>query len=50
MELIERGEHLTLEGLRLIVALKASMNQGLSDELKLAFPPPHTRGGWGGKN
>ena len=29
LELIERGEHLTLEGLRLIVALKASMNQGL---------------------
>jgi len=30
-------EHLTLEGLAKIVALKASMNMGLSEELKAAF-------------
>ena len=37
-EIIERHEHLTLEGLRKIVAIRASMNRGLSDKLKLAFP------------
>ena len=31
-------EHLTEEGLRKIVAIKASMNMGLSEELKTAFP------------
>ena len=31
-------EHLTIEGLRKIVAIKASMNMGLSDVLKSAFP------------
>ena len=31
-------EHLTIEGLRKIVAIKASMNLGLSEELKKAFP------------
>jgi hypothetical protein len=31
-------EHLTEQGLREIVSLKASMNLGLSDELKSAFP------------
>ena len=31
-------EHLTHEGLKKIVAIKASMNQGLSEKLKLAFP------------
>ena len=36
--LMQRKEHLTLEGLRKIVAIKASMNKGLSEELKLAFP------------
>lgn len=30
-------EHLTLNGLEKIVALKASMNRGLSDKLKTAF-------------
>lgn len=34
----ERGEHLTTEGLNKIVAIKASMNKGLPDELKKAFP------------
>ena len=36
--LIMRKEHLTENGFRKIVALKASMNWGLLDELKLAFP------------
>ena len=35
--IIELKEHLTPEGLRKIVAIKASMNCGLSPELKLAF-------------
>ena len=34
----EKGEHLTQEGLRKIVAIRAMMNLGLSDKLKLAFP------------
>ena len=36
--LIKNKEHLTSEGLRKIVALRASMNLGLSDKLKVAFP------------
>ena len=36
--LIKHKKHLTPEGLRKIVALKAAMNLGLSDKLKLAFP------------
>jgi hypothetical protein len=31
-------EHLTIEGLHKIVAIKASLNLGLSDELKTSFP------------
>ena len=31
-------EHLTLEGLRKIVAIKATMNNGLPEGLKSAFP------------
>lgn len=38
VELILRGEHLTTEGLNKIVAIKASMNRGLSLDLKAAFP------------
>ena len=38
IEIMERGEHLTIEGLHKIVAIKASMNLGLSDKLKVAFP------------
>lgn len=34
----ECQEHLTLEGLRKIISIKASLNLGLSDELKVAFP------------
>lgn len=37
-ELIKRKEHLTLEGLKKLVAIKASMNKGLSPQLKVAFP------------
>ena len=38
VELIERGEHLTCDGLRKLVAIKASMNKGLTAELKDSFP------------
>ena len=38
IELIERREHLTLEGLHKILAIRASMNRGLSEKLKSAFP------------
>jgi len=36
--LMVRKEHLTLEGLKKIVAIKASMNMGLSKKLQIAFP------------
>ena len=35
---MRRKEHLTLEGLRQILAIKAAMNLGLSEKLKVAFP------------
>jgi hypothetical protein len=38
VEIINRKEHLTLDGLKMILAIKASLNNGLSDELKAAFP------------
>ena len=38
LEIMRRKEHLTQEGFIKIVAIKASMNRGLSEELKLAFP------------
>jgi hypothetical protein len=38
VELIEQKEHLTSEGLAKIVAIKGSMNLGLSSKLKAAFP------------
>ncbi len=37
-ELVLRKEHTAPEGLLKIVGLKASMNRGISDELKAAFP------------
>jgi hypothetical protein len=37
-ELIKNKEHLTLEGLTKIVGIKASINKGLPDQLKEAFP------------
>ena len=36
-EIIRRKEHLTLEGLRKLIAIKAAMNWGLSDKLTNAF-------------
>ena len=36
--IVKNKEHLTMEGLHNIVAIKASMNTGLSNELKAAFP------------
>jgi hypothetical protein len=38
VEMLSRKEHLTREGLQQIVNLRASINDGLSDELKSAFP------------
>lgn len=35
---IKNKEHLTLEGLKKLVAIKASMNKGLTGELKALFP------------
>ena len=37
-EMMKRKEHITKEGLMEIVAIKASMNRGLSEKLKSAFP------------
>jgi hypothetical protein len=38
VELMNKKEHLTMEGLTKIVSIKASMNRGLSAELQTAFP------------
>jgi hypothetical protein len=38
VDIIKRKDHLTLEGIQEIVALKASMNWGLPEELEKAFP------------
>jgi|SRR5690606_10595353 len=38
VDLIVKKDHLTLEGLNQIVALKASINRGLPEELKNSFP------------
>jgi hypothetical protein len=32
------GLHLTMEGLKKIIAIKYSINKGLTDNLKVAFP------------
>lgn len=37
-ELISKDAHLTLDGLKEIVSIKANLNLGLSDKLKVAFP------------
>lgn len=47
VEIVNRKEHLTKEGLQKIVNIKASMNKGLSLELKSAFPSPSARGAEG---
>lgn len=38
VEIVKAKEHLTFEGLQKIVAIRATLNRGLSDELKAAFP------------
>jgi len=38
LSLISNKEHLTIEGLNKLIAIKASINLGLSDQLKEAFP------------
>jgi hypothetical protein len=38
MDLMKGKEHLTKEGLQKIVSIKAVLNNGLSNELKIAFP------------
>lgn len=38
VELVSRKEHLTLSGLSRLVAIKASINRGLSPELKESYP------------
>ena len=38
VDLINRGEHLTKEGLRKLIGVKVSINSGLSEKLKKAFP------------
>lgn len=38
VELMERKEHQTLAGIHKILSIKASMNKGLTDSLKKAFP------------
>ena len=45
LELIINKEHLTVEGLQKIVNIRASMNKGLPETLKKAFPDaiPHTK-------
>jgi hypothetical protein len=37
-EMIKNKEHLTIEGLKKIVRIKATMNNGLSEGQKAAFP------------
>ncbi len=38
VEILKRKEHLTIDGLQEIINIRASLNTGLSDELKTAFP------------
>lgn len=38
VEIIEKGEHLTKDGFLKIINLRSSLNLGLSDEVKKAFP------------
>jgi hypothetical protein len=38
VDLMNKGEHLTIEGLTKIVSIRASMNLGLTEGLKEAFP------------
>jgi hypothetical protein len=36
--IIQRKEHLSSTGLKAIISRRASLNLGISDELKVAFP------------
>jgi len=36
--MMQKGEHLTVEGLQKIINIRASINKGLSPLLKEAFP------------
>jgi LAGLIDADG endonuclease len=38
IELMSKGQHLTKDGLIKIISLRASLNNGLSDKLKIYFP------------
>lgn len=38
LDMINGKEHLTMEGLQKIVSIKASVNHGLTESLKVAFP------------
>jgi hypothetical protein len=38
LDLVQNKEHLTLEGFKKIISIRASMNLGLPDELKSSFP------------
>lgn len=38
LELIKNKEHLTIEGFNKIISIRASMNKGLPENLKVAFP------------
>jgi hypothetical protein len=41
LDLMKHKEHLTIEGIHKLIAIKASMNLGLSEDLKVAFPNTH---------
>lgn len=38
VEIMAKKEHITSEGMRRIVGIRSSINKGLTDELKVAFP------------
>jgi LAGLIDADG endonuclease len=38
VKLMDKGEHLTVHDITKIINLKASLNKGLSNELKISFP------------
>jgi hypothetical protein len=38
IDLVIKGEHLTIKGLQKILSIRASMNKGLTEKLKVAFP------------
>ena len=38
VEIVKRKDHLTIEGLHKIVSIRATINKGLTEELKVAFP------------